>query len=94
MIHKEIIKHPTLSSPQDRFALPDSSGCFGPYGGSYVPETLYHPLSELNDAYVEAKKDPDFQQELSRLLKEFAGRPTELYFAERLTKELGVLKYI
>lgn len=92
MIHKEIIKHPTLSSPQDRFALPDSSGCFGPYGGSYVPETLYHPLSELNDAYVEAKKDPDFQEELSRLLKEFAGRPTELYFAERLTKELGGAK--
>ena len=59
---------------------------------SYVPETLYHPLKELNDSYLEAKSDPSFQEELNRLLKEFAGRPTELYFAERLTKEIGGAK--
>lgn len=80
------------SSLPDRFSLPDTKGRFGPYGGSYVPETLYHPLKELNDAYEEAKADPSFQNELRILLKEFAGRPTELYFAERLTKEIGGAK--
>jgi len=67
----------STSQMHKRFELPDSSGRFGPYGGSFVPETLYHPLSELNDAYLSAKKDPSFQQELKCLLKEFAGRPTE-----------------
>ena len=73
----------------DRFSLPDERGRFGPYGGSYVPETLSHPLSELNAAYLKAKQDPAFQEELAFLLRTFAGRPTELYFAERLTKEIG-----
>ena len=71
-----------LPSMPNRFSLPDEKGRFGPYGGSYVPETLYHPLKELNDAYLEAKTDPAFKEELNRLLKEFAGRPTELYFAD------------
>jgi tryptophan synthase beta chain len=75
--------------PQNRFSIPDESGHFGPYGGSFVPETLYHPLSELNEAYKEAQADPCFRQELNALLKSFAGRPTELYFAERLTEEIG-----
>ena len=90
----------SLESPQlassptmpDRFSLPDEKGRFGPYGGSYVPETLYHPLKELNDAYLEAKSDPAFLDELNQLLREFAGRPTELYFAERLTREIGGAK--
>ena len=73
----------------DRFSLPDERGRFGPYGGSYVPETLSHPLSELSAAYLKAKQDPAFQKELAFLLRTFAGRPTELYFAERLTKEIG-----
>jgi len=76
-------------SPQNRFLIPDESGHFGPYGGSFVPETLYHPLSELNKAYKEAQADPSFHQELNALLKSFAGRPTELYFAKRLTDEIG-----
>lgn len=76
----------------DRFSLPDANGRFGPYGGSYVPETLYHPLKELNDAYLQAKSDPAFQDELNQLLREFAGRPTELYFADRLTREIGGAK--
>ena len=74
----------------DRFSLPDERGRFGPYGGSYVPETLSHPLSELTAAYLKAKQDPAFQEELAFLLRTFAGRPTELYFAERLTKEIKV----
>jgi len=73
----------------DRFSLPDERGRFGPYGGSYVPETLSHPLSELSAAYLKAKQDPAFQEELAFLLRTFAGRPTELYFAERLTQEIG-----
>ena len=76
----------------DRFSLPDSKGRFGPYGGCYVPETLYHPLKQLENAYIEAKSDSTFQNELKRLLREFAGRPTELYYAERLTKEIGGAK--
>lgn len=80
------------SNKIDRFSLPDEKGRFGPYGGSYVPETLSHPLAELTEAYLQAKQDPAFQEELAFLLRTFAGRPTELYFAERLTKEIGGAK--
>ena len=72
--------------------LPDARGHFGPYGGRYVPETLMHPLQELEAEYFRAQHDPEFQRELSYYLKEFVGRPTPLYFAERLTKELGGAK--
>ena len=76
----------------DRFSLPNEEGRFGPYGGSFVPETLSHPLRELNESYLEAQRDPAFQAELDHLLKTFAGRPTELYFAEQLTNEMGGAK--
>ena len=71
-------KFQQLSVPSpipDRFSLPDRKGRFGPYGGSYVPETLFHPLKELNDAYLDAQSDPEFEfkNELN-LLREFAGR--------------------
>ncbi|MSU04239.1 MAG: tryptophan synthase subunit beta [Pedosphaera sp.] len=72
--------------------LPDATGHFGPFGGRYVPETLMHPLQELEQEYFRAQQDPDFQQELSYYLREFVGRPTPLYFAERLTRELGGAK--
>ena len=58
----------------------------------YVPETLSHPLRELNIAYQESQKDSHFNDELNRLLKTFAGRPTELYYAEQLTKKCGGAK--
>jgi tryptophan synthase beta chain len=70
-------------------AQPDAGGHFGPYGGRYVPEVLMAPLEELERAYVEARDDPAFQAELSDLLRNYAGRPTPLYFAERLTEQLG-----
>ena len=73
----------TELNPND---LPTESGHFGIYGGMYVPETLMTPLYELNQAYQDAKKDPAFNQTLKAYLKEFAGRPTNLYFAERLTE--------
>jgi tryptophan synthase beta chain len=67
---------------------PDTLGHFGPYGGRYVPEVLMSPLEELEQAYAEARKDPAFQSELRALLRDYAGRPTPLYFAKRLT-EIG-----
>src|ERR1700678_1200806 len=72
--------------------MPDISGHFGPFGGRYVPETLMHPLQELEAEYFRAQKDPAFQSELQYYLREFCGRPTPLYFAERLTQELGGAK--
>ncbi len=72
--------------------LPDAQGHFGPYGGRYVPETLMHPLQELEAEYFRAQHDPEFQRELSYYLTEFVGRPTPLYFAERLTQDLSGAK--
>jgi tryptophan synthase beta chain len=72
--------------------LPDATGHFGPYGGRFVPETLMHPLQELEAEYRRAQKDPAFKREFEYYLKEFCGRPTPLYFAERLTRELGGAK--
>src|SRR5580700_10903576 len=72
--------------------LPDAQGHFGPYGGRYVPETLMHPLQELEAEYFRAQRDPEFQRELTYYLREFCGRPTPLYLAERLTRELGGAK--
>ncbi len=80
------------SSASSRPALPDAAGHFGVYGGVYVPETLMTALSELTAAYETARSDPAFQTELRHHLKEFAGRPTELYFAERLTAHCGGAK--
>jgi tryptophan synthase beta chain len=70
-------------------SLSYSPGRFGPYGGRYVPETLMVPLFELERAYELAKSDPSFQARFADLLKNFAGRPTPLQFAERLTNKLG-----
>jgi tryptophan synthase beta chain len=68
---------------------PDVHGRFGPYGGRFVPETLVAPLEELERAYAEARADERFGRELDGLLRNFAGRPTPLGFAERLTQHLG-----
>lgn len=73
----------------DAPALPDRHGHFGRYGGMFVPETLMTALLELAEEYERAKNDPLFQQELTGLLRDYCGRPTPLYFAERLTQELG-----
>src|SRR4026207_2000927 len=68
---------------------PDAQGHFGPYGGKFAPETLMHPLEELERAYLEVKHDAAFQAELNRLFHEYSGRPTPLFCAERLTQRLG-----
>ena len=67
---------------------PDKTGHFGIYGGKYVPEVLMAALAELEEAYLKAKKDRSFQKELKYYLKEYAGRPTALSFAERFTESL------
>lgn len=68
---------------------PDERGYYGRYGGRYVPETLYRPVMELEEAYKRYSKDPDFQKELKYLLHTYVGRPTPLTFAKRLTEHLG-----
>lgn len=72
--------------------MPDARGRFGAYGGRYVPETLMAPLEELERAYAEARADAGFQAQVADLLKNFAGRPTPLQFAERLTQHLDGAK--
>ena len=69
--------------------LPDDRGRFGDFGGKFVPETLMAALAELEDAYRQAKVDPDFQRRLDHLLHTYAGRPTALYYAENLTRHCG-----
>jgi tryptophan synthase beta chain len=71
---------------------PDKQGHFGPYGGMFVPETLMSALQELTAEYDRARRDAKFRRELDYYLREYAGRPTRLYFAERLTRELGGAK--
>ncbi len=71
---------------------PDAGGHFGPYGGRYVPEVLMAPLEELEQTYLEARLDPAFQAELDQLLHTYAGRPTPLYYARRLSEQLGGAK--
>jgi tryptophan synthase beta chain len=68
---------------------PDAGGHFGPYGGRYVPEVLMAPIEELEAAYLAARDDAEFQKELADLLQNYAGRPTPLYFAKRLSEQLG-----
>jgi tryptophan synthase beta chain len=72
--------------------VPDATGHFGPYGGMFVPETLMAPLHELTAEYELARVDPDFQAELKQLLQEYAGRPTPLYHAARMSEQLGGAK--
>jgi len=76
----------------DFASFPDATGHFGRYGGMFVPETLMTALIDLTEEYEKAKADPEFQKELKYYLKDYVGRPTPLYFAERLTRELGGAK--
>jgi tryptophan synthase beta chain len=73
----------------DKSAVPDATGHFGPYGGCYVPETLMTCLHDLEAAYVSARSDPEYMKELDAWLRDYAGRPTGLYYAENMTRKLG-----
>jgi tryptophan synthase beta chain len=70
-------------------SVPDAAGRFGPFGGRYVPETLMHALRQLTEEYERARGDAEFQRQFDYYLREYVGRPSRLYFAERLTKEAG-----
>jgi tryptophan synthase beta chain len=85
------VSHPSrpLKGGNSNLKLVPSPGRFGPWGGRYVPETLMAALEELEREYERAKKDPRFKARLSELLKNFAGRPTPLFFARRLSEKLG-----
>ena len=89
-IFASFFRHPTF--PRMIETLPDARGHFGVYGGMFVPETLMTALHELAAEYERAKSDPHFRKQLAQSLHDFAGRPTPLYFAERLTKKLGGAK--
>jgi tryptophan synthase beta chain len=79
----------TAAVPHAGYRLPDASGHFGRYGGRFVPETLMHPLAELTAAYERFLKDPAFLAELDNDLRDYVGRPSPLYHAERWSRELG-----
>lgn len=81
--------HPAKSTAPLQDALPDASGHFGPYGGKFVPETLMPALKELESAYVKAKADPTFWDELDELFRTYVGRPTPITHAKRLSEHLG-----
>ncbi len=72
--------------------MTNPNGRFGEYGGQYIPETLMNAVIELEEAYNKFKDDPEFQKELSTLLNEYANRPSRLYYAEKMTKDLGGAK--
>jgi tryptophan synthase beta chain len=74
------------------YSMPDKRGHFGVYGGKYVPETLVQAITELEDAYIKIKEDPHFHLEMERLLKDYVGRETPLYFAENLTNHANGAK--
>jgi len=80
------------ATPNDYMAYPDAHGRFGDYGGRYVPETLMPLVLQLGEAYAEVKADPAFQAQLAGYLKTYVGRPSPLYFAERLTDHFGGAK--
>src|SRR5207244_8301691 len=75
--------------PDALSSVPDVHGRFGPYGGRYVPETLMFALRQLTEQYEHAREDPEFHRQFAYYLNHFVGRPSPLYFAERLTHEAG-----
>jgi len=78
-----------IMPPNDPHLGPDAHGRYGPYGGCYVPETLMTSVTQLTEAYRAARQDRAFWEELQHLLTHYVGRPSPLYFATRLTEQLG-----
>ena len=85
----EMNKDTTHNNDFSSYAQPDALGHYGPYGGRFVPETLMPALMELERVYLSAKADPAFNAEFDGLLRDYVGRPSPLYFAERLTAHVG-----
>ena len=72
--------------------MTNPNGRFGIHGGQYIPETLMNAVKELEEAYNHYKNDPEFNRELTELLNDYAGRPSRLYYAQKMTKDLGGAK--
>ena len=71
------------------YSQPDASGHFGPYGGTFVAETLTHAIDELKAAYEHYRREPEFLREFHHELKHFVGRPSPIYHADRMSREMG-----
>ena len=76
------------------YKIPDQRGYYGKFGGAFIPEMLHPNVEELKQAYLQLWEDTDFQKEFRTLLKDFAGRPTPLYLAERLSEQYGTRIYL
>ena len=81
--------HNLQRTPMNSYQQPDPSGHFGPYGGSFVSETLTHAIQELREAYARYQNDPEFLAEFHYELKHFVGRPSPIYHAARTSFEMG-----
>ncbi len=89
MVEKSVIR-----KERKGYTSPDDKGYYGQFGGAFIPEMLHRNVEELRTKYLEVIHDTSFQKEFSELLKDYAGRPTPLYFAERLSKQYGATIYL
>ena len=89
MVEKSVIE-----KEQKGYTSPDDKGYYGQFGGAFIPEMLHRNVEELKTKYLEVLHDASFQNEFNALLKDYAGRPTPLYFAERLSKQYGTTIYL
>jgi len=83
-----------LFDKKAEYQQPNQEGYYGEFGGAYIPEMLYGNVEELKHQYLDIMKDPDFQIEFHALLRDYVGRPTPLFYAERLSKEIGTTIYL
>ncbi|MCB1642457.1 MAG: hypothetical protein KDI37_12045, partial [Xanthomonadales bacterium] len=83
------MENAAVDEQQTTGALPDERGHFGPYGGRFVAETLMAPLQALTEAYLHYRQDPEFLAELEADRRDYVGRPSPIYHAERLSREIG-----
>ena len=89
MVEKSVVE-----KEQKGYTSPDDKGYYGQFGGAFIPEMLHRNVEELRTKYLEVIHDPSFQNEFNDLLKDYAGRPTPLYFAERLSEQYGTTIYL
>ena len=83
-----------LFNVNDNYQNPTAEGYYGDFGGAYIPEMLYGNVETLKTQYLQIMQDPIFQAEFQQLLKDYVGRPTPLFLAERLSKEIGATIYL
>ena len=77
---------------KETYQQPNEQGYYGPFGGAYIPEMLHRNVEELRTKYLEIIYEESFQQEYQQLLRDYVGRPTPLYLAERMSKKYGVIR--